>query len=152
MTEDDAGFPRWGPDQQAWERWQRALAAAAEAVWPTFPGSSLASGVVGVIFDGAPPPLARRPLAFPQVWLESSLAHRQLLDLTDEVEATAELLDELQGDVIEEVYGAWPQCPRHPHPLDMSSTDDGRPVWRCTTTPDITFGIDETPRLGGPAR
>lgn len=266
MTEDDAGFPQWGPDQDAWDRWHRALAAAAErlhdergiadpwqlavgwevlwaeygelslrvtgegadldgpdelfdeidrwvawdrpagpgrvldrdrqamaawrarlpelqqfwegvarrvfrivaastglevtwtvvvhedeAVWPTFPGSR--TGVfVGVISDGDPPPLARRPLAFPQVWLESPLAHRHLRDMTDEVEATAELFAELQDDVFEEVHGAWPRCPRHPHPLDMSWTDDGRPVWRCTTTPETTFDIDETPGLGGPAR
>ena len=265
MTEDDAGFPRWGPDQDAWDRWHQALAAAAErlhdergiadpwqlavgwevlwaeygdlslrvagvgadlggpddlfdeidrwaawdrpagpgrvldrdrqvmaawrvrlpelqqfwegvarrvfrdveattdlvptwevvvhedeTVWPglPYPGTG---GVAWLNPDGDTHELPRRPLDFPEVWLETPHTHRQLPDLTDEDEAISHLADELQDDVIEEVHGAWPQCPRHPHPLSVGDTDDGRPAWVCPDAPDVTVPIGELGRRAGPA-
>lgn len=121
--------------------------------FPRLPGD-VTSGMVsvlGIVFDdegdGDLPRLERRPLLFPQVWLESPLTHRYLPALTDEADAIGYLAGELQDDIIEEIHGAWPQCPRHPHPLDVAWTDDDRPVWQCATTPDITVDVG---RLGRP--
>ena len=54
-----------------------------EVVWPPLPDSVVtgaAGSVLALVFDDddGMPRLGRRPLAFPQLWLESSLAHRQL--------------------------------------------------------------------------
>jgi hypothetical protein len=113
-----------------------------EPVWPAMP-----DGVVGGIVLMDMPQLSRRPLNFPEVWLEAPYTERSLPEMTDEAEATGYLADLVQEDVIEEVHGAWPQCPRHPHPLEVHYTDSARPVWRCPKTPEITVAIGE---LGGP--
>lgn len=238
MIEDDAGFPQWGPDQSAWDRWHRALAAAAERLhdergiadpwqlvvgwevlwaeygelslrvagegadmggpdelfaeidtWVAFdrpggPGRVLDrdrqamaewrarlpelrqfwEGVARRVFRGVEattdlvptwrvvvhedetvwpgrPLTGRRPLAFPEVWLETPHVHRHLPDLADEDEAIGHLADELQDDIIEKIRGAWPQCPRHPHPLGVTYTDDDRPVWQCPTSRDISISV-----------
>ena len=70
--------------------------------------------------------------------------------MTDEGEATGSLAGLVHEDVIEEVHGALPQCPRHPHPIEVNYTDAGRPVWRCPKTPDITVAIGEL-GVGGAA-
>ncbi len=104
---------------------------------------------VGGIFmtDGPMPQLGRRPLNFPQIWLETPHTGRSLPEMADEADAIGYLADLVQEDIIEEAHGAWPECPRHPHPLEVVYTNSARPMWGCPTTPDITVAIGE---LGGP--
>src|SRR5829696_811856 len=70
-----------------------------------------------VLMDKPMPQPGRRPLNFPQIWLETPRTGRSLPEMADEAEATGYLADLVQEDIIEEVHGAWPECPRHPHPL-----------------------------------
>jgi hypothetical protein len=86
-------------------------------------------------------PLPRRPLAFPQVWLETPHTGRGLYATTHEDEALRHLADLVQEDVIDELHGAWPPCPRHAHPLEVASDDAGRAVWRCRTTPSLSVAV-----------
>ncbi|RBY79404.1 hypothetical protein DQ239_07235 [Blastococcus sp. TF02-09] len=82
-------------------------------------------------------------LAFPQMWLETPHSHRELPNLTDEDEAIVHLAEEVQDDIIEEVHGAWPPCPRHAHPLSLGDTDDGRPAWTCPDAPELSVPVGE---------
>ena len=116
-----------------------------EPVWPGMP-----EGAIGGMFVTDMPQPGRRPLPFPQVWLETPHSGRGLPGMTDEAEAIGYLADLVQEDVIEELHGAWPPCPRHPHPLDVDYTDAGRPVWRCPTEPDVAVGIGELAAPSGP--
>lgn len=100
-----------------------------------------------VLMDKPMPQPGRRPLNFPQIWLETPRTGRSLPEMADEAEATGYLADLVQEDIIEEVHGAWPECPRHPHPLEVHYADSAHPMWRCPTTPDTTVAIGE---LGGP--
>lgn len=108
-------------------------------------GITAVGGIWGT--DGPMPQPGRRPLPFPQIWLETPRTGRSLPEMADEAEAIGYLADLVQEDVIGEVHGAWPECPRHPHPLQVVYTDPARPMWGCPTTADITVAIGE---LGGP--
>lgn len=99
-------------------------------------------GVVGGIAEVDGPPWGRRPLAFPEVWLETAYTGRQLPGMTDEAEALGYLAGELQDDIIEQVHGAWPQCPVHAHPL-AGGTQAGRPVWQCPTSSYVVAAVGE---------
>ena len=83
---------------------------------------------------------------FPEIWLETPRTGRSLPAMDDEDEATGYLAELVRDDVIEEVHGAWPECPQHAHPMEVDYTDSGRPVWSCPTLPDVTVAIGE---LGG---
>lgn len=115
------------------------------AIHQRFVGGGGIGGVVGGILpmDMPMPELPRRPLNFPQIWLEIGGHGRSLPAVNNEADATAHLADVVQEDVIEEVHGAWPPCPRHAHPLEVHYADAGRPMWSCPTTPDITVPIGE---------
>ena len=113
-------------------------------------GPGMPDGAVGgIVVMGMLQP-ERRPLDFPQVWLETRYTGWSLPEMTDVADATGYLADLVQEDVIEEVHGAWPQCPRHPHPLEVDSTDTGRAVWTCAKTPDVTVDIGELGKLSAP--
>ena len=109
-----------------------------EPAWPGMP-DGLVGGMVGM--DMTQP--ARRPLPFPQVWLETAHTGRGLPEMTDEAEAIGLLADLVQDDVIEQVHGAWPPCPRHSHPLEVHYRGASRPLWKCPEAPDITVAIGE---------
>jgi hypothetical protein len=125
-----------------------------EPDWPAIPdGVDSGIGVVGgiVLTDMPMPQLGRRPLNFPQIWIETPHSGRSLPEMDDEAEATGYLADMVQEDVIEEIHGAWPKCPRHAHPLEVHYTDSGDPTWRCPKTPDIEVPIGELAGLGDPS-
>jgi hypothetical protein len=106
------------------------------------------SAVGGVLMDIPTPWPGRRPSNFPQVWIETPHTGRSLPEMDDEADAIGYLADMVQEDVIDEIHGAWPQCPRHSHPLEVHYSDTARPVWKCPTTPDIAVAIGELARLG----
>ena len=116
-----------------------------EPDWPAIP-----DGVDGgiVLLDMPIPQPGRRPLNFPQIWIEIPHTGRQLPEMDDEAEAIGYLADMVQEDVIEEIHGAWPQCPRHPHPLEVHCSDTAHPMWKCPKTPEIEVAIGELARLG----
>ena len=97
--------------------------------------------VGGVFVDGSPPVRPRRPLPFPEVWLETALTGRGLPSMQDEEEAACHLADAVQDDVIEELHGAWLPCPRHPHPLRADVTDSGVAVWVCPELPELSVPV-----------
>lgn len=115
-------------------------------------GAGVGGVVGGIVAMGSPmPTLARRPLNFPEIWVETPHTGRSLPEMTDEDEATGYLAELVQEDIIEEVHGAWPECPRHPHPLEVDYTESGSPVWKCPKIPDITVAIGELGRPGAGA-
>jgi hypothetical protein len=119
-----------------------------EPDWPALP-SGVHDGIGGIVLTDVPvPQLGRRTSAFPQVWIETPHTGRSLPVMDDETEATGYLADLVQDDVIEEIHGAWPLCPRHPHPLELHDMDTARPTWRCPKTPDIAVPIGELAELG----
>jgi hypothetical protein len=62
-------------------------------------------------------------------------------------EITADIAFQIQDDVTDEVWGAWPQCPGHAHPMSpivAASTA----VWVCPADSDVSVPIGE---LGGDA-
>jgi hypothetical protein len=76
-----------------------------------------------------------------------------LPEMTDEAPALSRLADLVQDYVIDELYAAWPQCPRHPHPLEVGYTELGRPIWRCPkdSSPHAEVGmLGGGPAAGGP--
>ena len=124
-----------------------------EPDWPAIPdGVDGGIGVVGglVLMDMPMPQPGRRPLNFPQIWIETPHTGRSLPEMGDEAEAIGYLADMVQEEVIEEIHGAWPQCPRHPHPLEVHYPDSGHPTWRCPKAPDIGVSIGELAELGDP--
>jgi hypothetical protein len=121
-----------------------------EPDWPAIRnGVDGGIGVVGGIFllDVPMPQPGRRPLNFPQIWIETPHTGRSLPEMDDEAEAIGHLADMVQEDVIEEIHGAWPQCPRHPHPLEVHRSDTAHPTWKCPDTPDIEVAVGELARL-----
>lgn len=104
--------------------------------------------VGGVVVDGSPPVRPRRPLPFPEVWLETAHSGRGLPPMEDGEEAACHLADAVQDDVIEGLHGAWPPCPRHPHPLRADVTGSGVAVWVCPQLPELSVPVGS---LGGPA-
>jgi hypothetical protein len=69
-----------------------------------------------------------------QYWYESRHAyglHRGTVDIED---ATVELADLVQNDVLEDLWGtAWPACPGHDHPASPRMID-GMATWVCGKT------------------
>lgn len=51
---------------------------------------------------------------------------------------------QVQDDVTDEIWGAWPVCPAHPHPMSPTVVEDTA-VWTCPVEADITVPIG---RLG----
>ncbi|SFP30813.1 hypothetical protein SAMN05660464_2706 [Geodermatophilus dictyosporus] len=114
-------------------RW-RVRVREDEEVWP---GPSV---VGGTLLSGPVEPV-RRPLLFPQIWFEAPNVSRQLPEMTDEDEALAYLADLVQEAVVEELHGAWPECPRHTHPLTVQLSAEGRPVWQCPRDPSVRIAV-----------
>jgi hypothetical protein len=52
----------------------------------------------------------------------------------------ATLAELIQDHVIDEIWGEWPACPHHRHPLDAEA-DDGTAWWVCRTNPDSKWAI-----------
>ena len=103
-------------------------------------------GVGGIISDAGPPARPRRPLAFPEVWLETPFTGRLLPAMDDDAEAACYLAEAVQDDVIEQLHGAWPPCPRQPHPLGPDVRGSGVAVWACPALSDLWVEIGS---LGG---
>ncbi len=124
-----------------------------EAGWPAIRNGIGAGGAVGGIVheDLLVSPPGRRPLDFPQVWIETDCTGRSLPDMDDEALAIGYLAEMVQEDVIEEIHGAWPPCPRHAHPLDVHYSDTARPTWTCPGAPDLEVAIGELARLADPS-
>jgi hypothetical protein len=59
-------------------------------------------------------------------------------------ELVLDIAGQLQDDVIDEIWAAWPQCPGHEHPMSLG-LQDGVPVWQCSGEGDFTVPIG---RLG----
>jgi hypothetical protein len=83
------------------------------------------------------PPLAKRKLLVPELCLVTDRLGSFVLhdiDLDDRLEASlwlfASLAEWVQQAVIDEVWGAWPVCSQHGHPLDVE-TAGGRVSWVC---------------------
>ena len=83
------------------------------------------------------PPLAKRKLLVPELWLVTDRLGSFVLhdiDLDDRLGASlwlfASLVEWVQQAVIDEVWGAWPVCSQHVHPFDVE-TADGRVSWVC---------------------
>ena len=100
------------------------------------------------VLDWFVPQPGRRPMSFPQIWIETPHTGRSLPEMDDVAEAIGHLADLVHEDVIEEIHGAWPRCPRHPHPLDVHHADSGHPTWRCPKTPELEVFIGELARPG----
>lgn len=57
-------------------------------------------------------------------------------------EMAAEVASQIQDDVIDELWKAWPRCPSHEHP--MSPTVEGSiAVWMCPANDDVATPIGE---------
>jgi len=64
-------------------------------------------------------------------------------------EMAAYIADALQDDVMDdnEVWGAWPVCRQHAHPMSPDVAV-GVAVWRCPTGPGVTVPIGQLGALG----
>ena len=82
------------------------------------------------------------PEDLPYLFTDSLSVHRTWLPWADdEEEATVQLADRLQDDVLDELWGqAWPACRGHEHPARPCAID-GKAVWVCPTTGDILWAI-----------
>ncbi len=75
------------------------------------------------------------PHDLPYLFREGASVHRSSLWLTDdEEEATLDLAEKLQDDILDMLWGpVWPQCRRHTHPA-VPRLVHGNAVWGCPTT------------------
>jgi hypothetical protein len=86
---------------------------------------------------GGPAPVKRK-LLLPELWLTTDgLGSYRLGTIgTDDPDATARALasftERVQDAVIDELWGAWPPCPDHGHPLEVITEAD-RVTWVCPT-------------------
>lgn len=60
-------------------------------------------------------------------------------------ETAAGIAFQLQDDVMDEVWGAWPKCPQHAHPLS-SEVVSGIAIWACPRDASSSVPIGQ---LGG---
>lgn len=74
---------------------------------------------------------------------EKSTSKWRLQGHRAEEEATAELANLLQDEVLDELFGpAWPACPGHPHPAQPKVVD-GSAVWACPKAISIVARIGQ---------
>jgi hypothetical protein len=72
----------------------------------------------------------RRALLLPQLWLEADKGATTLgvgYDLNDAIGFVAGCV---QDWVMDDIWSAWPKCPRHEHPADLGNLH-ARPTWVC---------------------
>lgn len=55
-------------------------------------------------------------------------------------EIAVDILDQVQDDVIDELWGAWPVCPGHQHPMSPTVVED-MAMWTCPAETDIAVPI-----------
>ncbi len=81
-----------------------------------------------------------------ELWLACEFGgHSFFLDgRQSTAEITAYIADQVQDDVIDEIWGAWPRCPGHQHPMSPLVAG-GVAVWRCPSDAD---GVVPIGRLG----
>jgi hypothetical protein len=53
-----------------------------------------------------------------------------------------DIAGQLQDDVIHDVWGAWPPCPRHEHPMALDVVD-GVTVWACPRDDDLVVPVGQ---------
>jgi len=59
-------------------------------------------------------------------------------------EMVADIASQLQDDVIDEVWGAWPACPGHVHPMALD-TVEGVAVWVCPSDATVVVQVGQLP-------
>jgi hypothetical protein len=121
--------------------WWRVEVHEDEEVWPdrlpVLDGAYGSTAVFAVLGTGEPPPLPRRPLAFPEVWLHAgdpdlTQSATSLHESDDDAEEdTAHVASVVQDWVVDAVHGAWPACPGHGHPAAPTLDDARTAVWVC---------------------
>jgi len=57
-------------------------------------------------------------------------------------EIAADIASQVQDEVTEEVWAAWPECPGHQHPMSLAVVA-GVAVWRCPVDVDVTVPIGQ---------
>lgn len=62
-------------------------------------------------------------------------------------EIAAHIAFQLQDDVMDEVWGAWPVCPAHEHPMSPEVVA-GVAVWRCPIDPRVTVPVGQLGAVG----
>jgi hypothetical protein len=60
----------------------------------------------------------------------------------DQPDLVLDIARHLQDDVIHEVWGAWPPCPRHEHPMALDVVD-GVTVWACRRDDDLVVPVGQ---------
>jgi hypothetical protein len=117
-----------------------------EEVWPRPdfgppPQPGVAAWGVGMWIVAADREPARRPLLLPELWISMDRYEVRLpSDCVDRDGRLGFLADQLQEWVIEEIWGAWPECPDHVHPLESQGS-----VWLCPTTERVVATIGDLP-------
>jgi hypothetical protein len=59
-----------------------------------------------------------------------------------QVEMVVDIAAQLQDDVIDEVWGAWPVCPGHVHPMVLDIVD-GQAVWECPSDGHVVAPVGQ---------
>jgi len=88
-------------------------------------------------------PLPVREADFPQWVLRLPHQGFELPAVEDEDDAVAHLASRVQDYVVEELPGAWPVCPGHPHPMEPAAEDVV--VWRCPAGAGATHEVGRLP-------
>lgn len=57
-------------------------------------------------------------------------------------EIAADIAFQIQDDVTDEIWAAWPECPRHGHPMSPAG-DAATAVWRCPSDVDVSVPIGQ---------
>jgi hypothetical protein len=117
-----------------------------EEVWPRpdfgpSPQPSVAAWGVGMWIVGAANESRRRALLLPELWISIDRYELRLpSDLVGHEWRVGFLANQLQEWMIEEIWGAWPECPDHSHPLEPQGS-----VWVCPTTERVLASVGDLP-------
>ena len=57
-------------------------------------------------------------------------------------ELAVDIADQVQDDVTDEVWAAWPQCPGHPHPMSPAMVGEAA-VWECPSGAGVAIPIGQ---------
>ena len=121
--------------------WTPTVSVRETTEWFPPPSTARAEGV-WIAPAGA---IRQRRLLLPDFWLSFDRYGTNLpTDLRDVDDMAEHLAARIQEWVIEEqdVWGAWPQCPDHGHPLDPWGDE-----WVCPTTRQVRSKIGELPSI-----
>jgi hypothetical protein len=68
------------------------------------------------------------PLAVPEIWLVAPGISEMMLpaEFVTIAHGCSEIAAKVQDDVIDAIWAAWPVCPGHGHPAEVSTSD-----WIC---------------------